>query len=239
MTSSTRIQLDPTTARTAGLLYLVIIVCGIGSEALVRGPILVPGDATSTAANLAANELSFRLSMLADVIMALSDVALGVLLYRMLAPVSRTLSMMALTFRLAQAAVLGLNLLQLHHAVALLGNDVLEPAVRDAWISSFLDAHATGYDLGLFFFGVDCLVVGVLVARSGIVPRAIGPLLCSAGVVYLVGSTVRLVAPMLMDVVAPAYVVTLVAEAGFCGWLLFARHGSQGSTVPVSRPLAA
>lgn len=41
-----------TYARLAGLGYLVIIVTGIFAEFFVRSSIIVPGDATATAANL-------------------------------------------------------------------------------------------------------------------------------------------------------------------------------------------
>ena len=82
-------------ARIAGLLYLVIIVCGVGGEAFVRAP-LHAEDASQTVANLLAAELPFRLSILADVAMVLADVGLGVLLFYLLAPVDRTLSMLAM-----------------------------------------------------------------------------------------------------------------------------------------------
>lgn len=207
-------------ARAAGLLYLVIIVCGIGGEALVRAPLVVAGDAGQTAANLIAAELPFRLSILADVVMALSDVALAVLLFFLLKPVSQTLSLMAMAFRLVQAAILGLNLLNLHNAATLLHNSAVDDGQRDQWVMNFLDAYATGYDLGLFFFGINCLLVGALVVRAGFLPRAVGVMMFAAGVVYLVGSTVHVVAPDQVGAVAPAYLIPLVAEVAFCLWLI-------------------
>lgn len=200
-------------ARVAGLLYLVIIVCGIGGEALVRGPLGVPGDAGQTVTNLVAAELTFRVSVMADVVMALADVALGALLYFLLSPVSAVMSMMAMAFRLAQAAILGVNLLNLMLAARFAGEG-------DPLAAVFLEAHGVGYDLGLFFFAVNCLLVGALVYRARFIPRAIGALLGLSGLVYLVGSTIRVVAPELAEVVAPAYGLPLVAELAFCAWLL-------------------
>lgn len=205
-------------ARAAGLLYVVIILCGVGSEALVRGPLLAAGDGGSIARELLAVQTAFRLSIFADVVMALSDVALGVLLFFLFEPFDRLLSMMAMAFRLVQAAILGSNLLELHRALALSGVEGLEN--HDAWITTFFEGHGVGYDLGLFFFAINCVLVGVLVVRSGLLPRVLGWGLLASGVVYFAGSTARIVAPSVAEPLAMAYVIPLVAETAVCGWLL-------------------
>src|SRR3984893_9218422 len=52
-------------ARIGGVLYLIIIVLGIVGEAFVRGRIVVPGDATVTAANLRSMESLWRFGIAA------------------------------------------------------------------------------------------------------------------------------------------------------------------------------
>ena len=205
-------------ARVAGALYLVVIVCGIGGEGLVRGPLAAPFDSAQTAANLSGAELPFRVSIIADVVMALSDVALAVLLYFLLRPISELLSLMAMAFRLVQASILGLNLLNLQQAIALAGSS---RQGADVLALHFLEAHAAGYDFGLFFFAINCMFVGVLVARSTFLPHALAWPLLAAGVVYLVGSLLRVLAPAAVEAFAPAYAVPLIAELAFCAWLLF------------------
>ena len=106
-------------ARLCGLLYAVIILCGVGGEGLIRQPLMAAFEAEQLAASIRAAELPFRLSILCDVVMTLADVAVAALLYSVLKPVSELLSRMAMAFRLVQAAILGLNLLNLHQAVAL------------------------------------------------------------------------------------------------------------------------
>ena len=225
-------------ARVAGLLYLVIIVCGLGGQGLVREP-LVAETAAQTVDNLLAAETAFRVSILADVAMVLADVGLGVLLYVLLAPAGRTLSLLAMMMRLAQAAVLGLNLVHLQQALTLAHAPGLEEAARNALVVSSLDAHAAGYDLGLFFFAVNCVLVGVLVYRSGLLPRVLGVGLVATGGVYLVGSTLRFVAPALAAPFAAAYVVPLVAELALCVWLLARGVATTtGTPTPGSLPVA-
>ena len=113
--------------------------------------------------------------------MALADVGLGVLLFVLFARVDRTLSLMAMAFRLAQAAVLGLNLLNLQRAASLAHSSLLPADVRDGMVQDALASHAAGYDLGLFFFAINCLLVGVLVARSGLGTDTTSALLVAAG----------------------------------------------------------
>ncbi len=221
---------DPAQLRLAGLLYLVIIVCGVGGDGLVRSSIIT-ADAAQTTANLVAAELSFRLSIMADVLMVLADVGLGVLLFALLAPLDRTLSMMAMAFRLAQAAVLGANLVHLERAASLATTLQLPAETREALVQSSLEAHAAGYDLGLFLFGINCLLVAALLRRARVFPRWLGIGVLASGSVYLVGSTLTVVAPDLGEGFTVAYLLPLVAELAVCIWLLAARVGRTSRTV--------
>jgi hypothetical protein len=211
-------------ARVAGVLYLIIIVFGIGAEVFIRGSLIVPGDAAATAANVSGSPGLFRLGFLGDSIAFLCDVALAVLLYVLLQPVSKTLALMAAAFRLTQTAVIALNLLSYYSALLLLdGADYVaafDPAQLNALVALALDTHAHGYDLGLIFFGASCLVLGTLIVRSGYLPKWLGALVAVAGVVYLAGSYTLFLAPDLAEAIQPAYAIPLVAEVALCLWLL-------------------
>ncbi|MCO4773934.1 MAG: DUF4386 domain-containing protein [Deltaproteobacteria bacterium] len=205
-------------ARLAGALYLVLIACGVGSEALVRGTLFVSGDVTATATNLLVHEDAFRLSILADVVMALSDIGLGVAMFVLLASVGPALALTAMAFRLAQAAVLGLNLAFLLAAVPLAQG---LPGVQggDALAALALEMHSVGYDLGLFFFAVNSVLTGWLFMRAGF-PRILGLGLIASGLVYGIGSTLVVIAPELGGAFAVAYAVPLLAEFSVALWLL-------------------
>jgi hypothetical protein len=205
-------------ARLAGALYLVLITCGIGSEAAVRAALFVPGDASTTAANVVAHEGAFRLSILADVGMALADVGLGVALLVLLWRAGAGLALTATAFRLAQAAILGLNLAFLMAAIPLAhGVAGLDDSAGLALLA--LELHGVGYDLGLFFFGINSVATGWLFVRAGF-PRAIGLGLALAGGVYLVGSTLTVVAPAAAGSFEIAYLIPLFAELAVALWLL-------------------
>jgi len=211
-------------AGLAGVLYLVIIVFGLFGELGVRMSLVVPGDAAATAANILGSETRFRLGFLAESIMALCDIGLAVLLFVILSPVNQVMALAAAAFRAIQTAVIAANLIN-HHAVLLIltGSDryaALGPEQRDALALLSLDLQAHGYDLALIFFGVANLLLGYLVYRSGYLPRLLGLLLAAGGVVYILGSYLRFLMPEWLAWFEPAYAIPLVAEVGFCLWLL-------------------
>jgi len=199
-------------ARYAGLLYVIIILCGVGSEVALRGPLIDFGSAEATAMAIEDETLQFRLSIMADVIMALADAALAVLLFLIFRAVSHGLALGALVFRLLQSGLIAAGLLNLQAALL----------VEDADLAfSFIALHAYGYDLGLIFFAVNCLLTAILIIQSGFVPRILGVGIGVSGLVYLTGSVLRFLSPDFHGFVAPAYVIPLIAETAFCLWLLF------------------
>jgi|SRR5438309_7507028 len=91
-------------ARIAGVIFLIAVVVVSVGEAIVPNMLVVPGDTASTARNITANDLLFRLGFVAYVIEALTDVALTFLLYVLLRPVHANLAFSSVLFRLMATA---------------------------------------------------------------------------------------------------------------------------------------
>ena len=218
-------------ARVAGLLYLIIIVFGIWAEVFVRSGLVVQGDVMATAENIAASPGLFRAGFVADAIMVLSDVGLAVLLYILLKPVGLVLSLTAMVFRLVQAAVLALNLLNYYAAMLFLNGPghaaAFETNQLNTMAAFYLNLHSHGYDLGLLFFGVHCLLLGYLIFKSRYIPYILGILAMGAGCVYLVGTYTRFLFPDYSATVAPIYLVAVISEVSLCLWLLVKGVRSQ------------
>lgn len=216
------------TARVAGVLYLTIIVAGIFAEFFVRQSLVVPGDATATAHNIIASEGLFRFGLAGDLIMIMSDVALALVFYILLKPVSPLLALLAAFFRLAQATILGLNLLNLFFVLQLLSSanylSVFTPDQLQALVLLFLEGHSVGYSLGLVFFGFSLLILGYLVFKSGYFPKILGILLIVASAGYLIDSFAQVLLPtydtyeviFALVVFLPAF----IGELAMCLWLL-------------------
>lgn len=201
------------TARFTGVLYAAIIVLGLTSELVFRGGLLVPGDAIATAAAITSEPMRLRWAVFADLLMAMADVGLAVLLYRLLQHVDGALAMGATAFRLIQAAVIGASLPLLMAAVELAGVDPIGAAEA-------LDRHGFAYDLGLMFLGVNSVLTGLLIGRLGGSGLWLGRGLMVAGLVYMTGTSLRILSPELTAAFAPAYGLTVLAEAAVTGWLL-------------------
>ncbi len=152
--------------------------------------------------------------------MALCDVGLAIVLYRLLSPVSPSLAMTAMVFRLVQAAVIGASLLNQQLAILVLEAPGTPEQTRNALALVFAKAHGFGYDMGLLFFWINCLLTGLLVFRSTFLPRALGILVAASGPVYLVGSYLKILIPAAGEGFQIAYLLPLVAESSFCLWLL-------------------
>ena len=202
-------------ARLAGALYLLIMLLGLTSEVALRGSLITPGDAAATATAILARPGTLRLSLAADTVMALADVALAVLLYLLLRPVDVALALMAMVFRLVQAALIAMSLLFQYGALLILQAGGAPDAAMLA-----LQLHGHGYDLGLVFFGVNSLLTGWLLVISGYVPKLLGGLIAAAGVVYILGSAILFMAPAMAGLFAPAYLLPVLSETAFCLWLL-------------------
>lgn len=220
---------DKKTARIAGVLYFIIIVSGIFAEFFVRQSLVVPGDATATATNIMASEGLFRVGIAGDLIMIMSDIALALAFYVLLKPVSNALSLLAAFFRLVQATILGVNLLNLFFVLQLLsGAETFATLSADqlhSLASMFLTGHGIGYSIGLIFFGLSLFVLGYLVVKSGYLPKILGIMLLVAGAGYLIDSFASLLLPNYGDfetifalvVFLPAF----IGELAMALWLLF------------------
>ena len=82
--------------RIAGALYLLIIVCGIFSEAFLLSSLIVAGATETTATNIIQSQTLFRIGSIADPVMLLSDVAIAILFYLLFKPVNKALALLLL-----------------------------------------------------------------------------------------------------------------------------------------------
>lgn len=135
-------------ARIAGLLYLLIFIAAPS------------GAATATPAKM--------------IVTLACDAGVALILYDLLKPVNKNLSLLAMLFRLIFVAVMTVNSLSYFGAVVLLLSAPHSAA-----------AFNTGYCIAMVPFGLHCLLIGYLVFRSIFLPRILGVLMVLAGLGYL------------------------------------------------------
>ncbi len=222
-----------TDARLAGLLYLIPLFCGPFSMIYVPSMVVVPGDAAATASRLMASESLFRLGLLSHSAIFLSEVALTAVLYVVLKPAGRKLALTATFARLAMTILQGVNLFPLLAALQCLGSASYRSAFAEQQVQAFalfmIDLHGLGVHVWELFFGLHCLLVGVLLFRSGYFPRVLGVLMGIASLGYSLSGIGHLLAPGAAPVFEPIVAVAaIVGEIPFVFWLLFKGLDAQG-----------
>ena len=210
-------------ARGVGALYLILTVTALFAEIGVRSQMFVKGDALASAQNIQAGEFIYRIGFVADLVTVACDVGVAALLYLLLLPVDRTLSMLAAAFRIAMACVLAFAAI-LAMGPLLLATGMNGQSFSPASSELFLllsRLRGIGANSAMVLFGIHLALVGYLVVRSGFLPKLIGLLLAAAGVGYVLNSCARLLWPGLIDPVFPAIAALWVAaEWSLTAWLL-------------------
>jgi hypothetical protein len=213
------------TARLAGLLYLLIAICGGFSFFYVRTTLIVPGDAAATFANLVADTWLLRLGLGADALVFLSEILLIALLYTLLMPVSQTVARAASHARLATVVLQGVNLINYALVLLLVGGagylTAFDPAQRESLAFFLLMAYEQVALIWGFFFGLHTLLLGLLVYRSGYLPRLLGVLMLLAALGYWLDSFGNFLLPQYAAFFEVAVVpLALLGELPFTLWLL-------------------
>ncbi|PYQ10829.1 MAG: DUF4386 domain-containing protein [Acidobacteria bacterium] len=198
-------------ARTAGAFWLMTIMMGAFAM-FVGGRFVVSGDAAATAANILAHEPLFRLGVAADIIAAACYLAATLLVYDLLKPVSRNLSLLAAFFSLAGCAIGALGFLFHLAPLVVLGG---------AQYLSVFPLEQLRALASLIFFGLHCLLVGCLILRSTFLPRLVGALMVFAGLGWLTSSFVNVLSPLFGRYLFPYILVPgLLGEGSLTLWLL-------------------
>src|SRR5215472_5486028 len=177
-------------ARVAGLLYILASVVGVLRLMYIPNKLFVYGNATETAANIAAHESLFRLGIASELHGAALWLFVPLALYRLLKGVDQTLAvLMVILGSLMQVPLFFVNTVT--DAAALLFArgagylSVFDKPQRDAFARLFLDLHHQLDLAGLVFAGLWLFPFGLLVYRSRFLPRFLGIWLILAGFAWL------------------------------------------------------
>jgi hypothetical protein len=212
-------------ARTAGVLYLAIFLIYPLSTLIGRATILVPGDAAATAENLVANEGLFRLGMAGQSVVILIEIVMAAILYVILRPVNRSISLAAAFARMSEGVIMAANLLTSILALFVISGAgylaAFEREQLDALVTLFLNANGFMDLVWGLFFALHLALLGYLVYKSGFFPKILGILLTLAGIGYFAQSFGTFIAPDLSGVLESLVVVLAVpGELAFALWLV-------------------
>jgi hypothetical protein len=212
-------------ARIAGAIYLLLAILAPIRLLYIPGKLFVQGDATATAANIAAHEALFRLGMVTELLCGVVLVFLVLALYRLFRDTDRRLAMLVVILGGVLPAtvdfVIVLNdaaALILVHGAGFL--EVFDKLQRDALAMLFLNLHHQQVLVLEILWGLWLFPLGALVYRSGFLPRFLGLWLFVNGAAYLATSLTGLLLPEHLGRVASITFPALLGEIALVLWLL-------------------
>jgi hypothetical protein len=176
-------------ARMAGAFQLLEALTATFGEVIVLGRLVVSDNAAATAANILGHERLFWLGLASSLIGVAFHIAWAVLLYELLKPVNRSLSLLAAFVILVGCAIQALTgLFYVAPLLILQGGSSLAAFTAEqsqALALMFLKLNAYAFDIYLVFFGFWCVLIGTLIFRSTFLPRVLGVLLVISGLAWL------------------------------------------------------
>lgn len=222
-------------ARVAGALYVLMGLPAPLGLIYIPGKLIAPGNPAATANNVLDHEMLFRAGIVTGLVSLVGFMLLVVALYRLLSGVNKTYAALMVILVAVSVAIGFLNEVNNIAALTLFrGADflaVFDKPQRDALGMLFLRLHSQGNFVNEIFWGLWLLPFGLLVMKSGFLPRILGVLLIVNGLAYVAISLTWLLLPAYGNIAFRASMPALFGELWIMLWLLI-----KGAKV---QPLAA
>jgi len=188
-------------SRIAALLYFVNCVPAPFALLYVPSLLIVRGDAAATANNVRDSEALLRLGMAVELFSSTIVIFAMVAFYHLFKRVSQKHAIAMMVLMLISVPISYVNVLNdlaaltFAHGPAFLST-AFDKAQLDALVLFFLRLHNQGVTLAQIFWGLWLLPFGIVVMRSGFIPRFVGIAAMIAGGGYVIASSSSLFLPV-------------------------------------------
>ena len=209
-------------ARIAGVLFLLSLVAGGFGEAYVPSKLIVSADATATAANIRNFDFLYRLGFAGFLVESLCDITLALILYALLKPVSKELSLLAAFLGLIGTALFAFAELFYFAPPLMMGSagylQTFSPDQLNALVLLSLKFYGYAGMIFTAYYGMGWIVRAYLIFRSGYLPKFLGVLMAIGGIGFVVRNFALILAPAY----APGGLLLLMFPGGLLltAWLL-------------------
>jgi len=176
-------------ARMAGAFQLLEALTATFGQVIVLDRLVVAANAAATAANMLGHERLFWLGFASSLIGVACHIAWALLMYELLKPVNRSVSLLAAFVILVGCAIQALtSLLYLAPLLILQGGSSLSAFTAEQWQAlalMFVKLNAYAFNIDLVFHGFWCVLTGYLIFRSAFLPRILGVMLALSGLGFM------------------------------------------------------
>jgi hypothetical protein len=230
-------------SRIAALLYFLNGLPAPFALLYVPSVLIVRGDAAATANNVRNSEALLRLGMAVELFSATLAIFAVIAFYRLFKAVNQKHAMAMLILLVISAPISYLNVLNDLAALTFARqpaflSSVFDKAQLDAFVLFFFRLHGQGVILAQIFWGLWLFPFGILVMRSGFIPRFVGIATMIAGAGYMINSSFALFLPASMHGIGDLAMILGLGELAFL-WLLIWGAKDQTSRPPMTIPAAA
>jgi hypothetical protein len=203
--------------RIGGILYLILIACGVYAEIFVLSELVVGNNQTATAANILANETLYRIGIIAHIVTLVCSSLLIGILFKVFKSTSEYLVLTLLVFNVVTVAIEGVSILYELETLSILKSKILVSLFSPDQINALaylpLKMQSVTYDLALLFFGIACCLISILILKSKLFLRWVGILMFVAGVCYITNSVTYFISPAFRSYLLPFILIPcFVAE---------------------------
>jgi hypothetical protein len=211
-------------ARTAGFLYLLLAIVAPFGLMVIPNQMIVSGDATATADRILASGSLWRIGIALELISSIIFVFLAVALYRLFKRVNDSYALLMMILALVSVPISFLSASYEIIAQSIYNGPGFLSGLEEAQLDSlgylFLRMHTEGKGVETVFWGLWLFPFGLLVMRSGFIPRFLGVLLLVAGSGYLIGFFGPLLLPPYSSLMDQITMVLVFGELPIIPWLL-------------------
>ena len=209
------------TARIAGSLYLLL---GVTSTfGLTISSFIVQGDAAATVNKIGSHQMFYRVCIVSDLTSQIIFVFLVLTLYQLLKGVNKKLADLMVALVLVQVPMTFATMLcGIAPLVLLNGADywsVFDKRQLEALTMGVLSLRTYGIDAVTALWGLWLLPLGLLIFRSGFIPRILGAILMVACFADLTVSVTSLLFPAYEHAISKLLILG-VGEILIILWLL-------------------
>lgn len=208
------------TSRLAGLLWFLSTVTGGFGLFYIRSYVIVPGDAAATAGNIMSSEFLFRAAVVSTLFSQIFLFFFGISLFHLFKEVNKRLATVLLASVMMTVGISVVNQLNNFGALLVLNQadflKVFSPEQLNAMALFLLrQANSSGQGLLEIFWTPYYFSFGLLVIRSGFLPKIFGILLMAMGA----GFAINILDKFLVPQFYPAAFTQLAMTLGGLGGL--------------------
>ena len=214
------------TARIAGFIYLIVIITGMFSLAYIPQKLIDWNNSRATYNNIIASPYLYRLGIYTSILCYIAFTFLPLALYKLLRTVNESQARAMVILALLSVPLSFSNLQHKYAALTITGKEAFlqNTSVEDLQSQLMFSLHQynDGILLATVFWGLWLFPFGLLVYRSGFIPKFLGVLLMFGCLGYLINFTGNTLFENYSNIGVGKYMGLLpaVAEIGTCFWLL-------------------